>query len=415
MLKSQIIEATSFIPNKRVDFTIPSSLCKGIKLVDIGVYGQQAYPADPVLGQLAIIKSIRLTEQGQVLSQYDRRFSNLMQYKSFQVNNTKQRCIKRKIDANNYGLVINNGGSDVTPAGNVGGQAIGAESVKIRPRICVDKKDLTRIALTQQDTKLAMLDLSDCLGFMNAQWDSANMDIMGYVPCHLFKNLKLSIEFNDVSSVAAGTNVAQPYLIMDILEDPVAEKAFMGKQAQWAEFELEEIYIDNAAQSTKFLNSFYGKTLGNMHVLASRAGVRLSPNLGGESLNLLVNQVPLFQQGGVDSLGKRAAFTQMVVEDLYVPLTSDRVLALVDTITASADDSNTSIFEGPANSSGVSSNYYSQACSYLAIPIQQKINSIQLKYTRTGADAGTYLLFWGEVLKVMTMDQQSGAPVVSYV
>jgi hypothetical protein len=418
MLKSQIIEATSYISNKRVDFNIPSVLCSNIKLVNLGVFGttQVQYPVDPVLGQLAVIKSIRLTENGQVLSQYDRRFSNLMQYKMLTNNNTQQRCIERKVSAHNYGLVVNNGGSD--DAGNPNTNGVLSEAA-VRPRICVDKKDLTRIAPAQIDTKFAILDLKRVLGFLTAQWDSSNADIMGYVPCHLFRNLKLSIEFVDTITQVAltATQVLQPYIIMDTIEDPAMEKAFMGKQAQWLEYELEEVFINNAQQANNFLNSFYGKTLANLHVM-SDTGSTLSPNLQGEKLNLLVNQVPLFQQSGVDTVGKRAAFTQMCLGDLYIPLTADRVIAAIPDKTNDADASATSIFEGAAVAAQlpVSSSYYaSGTASYLCMPIQQKIESLQLRYTRTLATNNTYLLFWGEVAKVLQMDPKSGAPVVSYV
>ena len=418
MLKSQIIEASSYIPNKRVDFNIPSVLCSDIKIADIGVYGTTnvEYPVDPVLGQLAVIKSVRLTENGQVLSQYDRRLSNLMQYKMLQQNNTKQRCVERKISAHNYGLLVNNGAED--DAGVPDAIAAVKSEAGVTQRICIDKKDLTRVAPAQQDTKFAILDLKRVLGFMGAQWDSSKAEIMGFIPCHLFKNLKLSIEFvSDITTVAPNaTQVAQPYLIMDAVEDPAMEKAFMGKQAQWLEHELEEVYIAGAQQSNNFLNSFYGKTLANLHVFSAlSAGSTLSPNLQGESLNLLVNQVPLFQQSGVNTLGKRAAFTQMCMGDLYIPLTADRVVAGIPDSTTSADATATSIFEGPINGTPVSSNQFaSGTTSYLCAPIQQKITSMQLRYTRTG-NADAYLLFWGEVMKVMTMDPQSGAPVVSYV
>lgn len=415
MLKSVIIEASSVSPT-RVDFNIPSSLCTGIKVVDLGVYGttDPEYLADPVLGQLAVINKIRLTENGQVLSQYDRRFQNLLQYKMFQRNNTEHRCIHRKLAAHNYGLVVNNGGSDSVQ--HPFDAAINAEAA-VRPRICIDKKDLSRVFPAQEDTKLAMMDLSMVLGFMNASWDSANAELVGYVPCHLFKNLKLSIEFNTAASVAPNaTQISRPYLIMDVIENTAMEKAFMGKVCEFIEHEVEEVYIGGSAQSNNFLNSFYGKTIANLHLMSFIPGTNLSPNLGNESLNLLVNQVPLFQQSGIDSISKRVAFTQMALGgDLYIPLTADRVSELIPSAGTSSDTSTTSIFEGPTPATAVASNQFSSGtCSYLAMPIQQKINSLQLRYTRTGGNAA-YLLFFGEVAKVLQLDPKSGAPVASYV
>jgi len=144
----------------------------------------------------------------------------------------------------------------------------------------------------------------------------------------------------------------------------------------------------------------------------------LSPGYGAESINLLVNQVPLFQQSGLDSLGKQVAFTQMAVGgDVYSPLTADRVIpgGFVPDKGTSSDASATSIFEGGVSAAFIGqSNYYaSGAMSYISMPVQQSITSLQLDYSRTvGTDAS--LLFFGEVVKELAFDSKSNSPVITY-
>jgi hypothetical protein len=417
MLKSQIVEASSF-SQKRVEFSIPQLLCAGMKICDLGVYGvpNPAYPLDPVLGQLAVISKIRLLDNGVVLSQYDRRFTNITTYKQLLKNNTKHRCISRKVNANNYGFVVENGG---TTSVNVPGTVAGAEG-NCRPRICTDKKDLSRVFQAQADTKLAILDLRDCLGWCDAVYSSASAELSAYMPCQLYKNLKLSIEFDLPANVCANaTTIAQPYMIFDSVDDSQVASAFNGTSAEWIDMELEEVYLGNATSSKRFLNSFYGKKLGNLHLMkASTAGSVLSPGYGIETINLLVNQVPLFQQSGLDSLGKQVAFTQMAVGgDVYSPLTADRVIGggYVPNKGTSADTSATSIFEGAVSVPFIgASNYYaSGAMSYISMPVQQAISSLQLDYSRT-VNTDASLLFFGEVAKMLSFDSKSNAPVVTY-
>jgi hypothetical protein len=417
MLKSQIIEPSSF-SQKRVEFSIPQQLCSGMKICDLGVFGpaNPAYPLDPVLGQLAVISKIRLLDNGVVLSQYDRRFTNITTYKQLLKNNTKHRCITRSVNANNYGFVVENGGPSSV---NVPGTIVGSEAA-CRPRICTDKKDLSRVFAAQADTKLAILDLRDCLGWCDAVYSSESAQLSAYIPCQLYKNLKLSIEFDLPANVCTGaTTIAQPFMIFDSVDSPQVAAAFNGTSAEWVDMELEEVYLGAATSSKRFLNSFYGKKLGNLHLMkSSTAGSVLSPGYGAESINLLVNQVPLFQQSGLDSLGKQVAFTQMALGgDVYSPLTADRVIGggFVPDKGTSADGSATSVFEGGVSVPFIgASNYYAAgAMNYISMPVQQPITSLQLDYARTVATDAS-LLFFGEVVKQLAFDSKSNAPVITY-
>jgi hypothetical protein len=150
---------------------------------------------------------------------------------------------------------------------------------------------------------------------------------------------------------------------------------------------------------------------------SSTAGSVLSPAYGAESINLLVNQVPLFQQSGLDSLGKQVAFSLMALGgDVYSPLTADRAIgAFIPDKGSDADASATSIFEGVASVPFIGqSNYYaSGAMNYISMPVQQPITSLQLDYARTVATDAS-LLFFGEVVKQLAFDSKSNAPVITY-
>jgi hypothetical protein len=423
MYKSHIIEAASFT-QQRVEFNIPASLCANLKICDLGVFGtaDAAYPLDPILGQLGIISKMTLRDNGQVLSQYDRRFASLMEYKTLMKSNTRQRGIVKKLYAHNYGLQVQNGGADNgnTQIGIVG--ANNGEGV-VYPRICMDKKSLSRIFPNQLDTKLAVLDVRDVFGWANAMY-SGNADLSAFMPCHMHRNMKLQIEFNPTTSVVAGANVrvAQPYLIFDEVMDPAMEKEFMNATAEWTDLELEEIFLGADTASKKFLNSFYNKTVGNLHIVPLNNGstvVPLAPSNGGtastgaDSVNVLLNQTPVFQLGGVDSPGKRNAFLNMTVGELAIPLGSDRVVQNSPARNLSSDAAN-SLYEGGANAGdfNTQSNFFSSGTlSYTVLPIQAKVNSLQLNFARSlNFDAS--LLCWGEVLKVSSM--QNNVPVVGY-
>jgi hypothetical protein len=208
-------------------------------------------------------------------------------------------------------------------------------------------------------------------------------------------------------------------MIFDAVDNPQVAAAFNGTSAEWVDMELEEVYLGAATSSKRFLNSFYGKKLGNLHLMkVSTAGSVLSPAYGAETINLLVNQVPLFQQSGLDSLGKQVAFTQMALGgDVYSPLTADRAIGggLIPDKGTSADGSVTSIFEGGASAEFIgASNYYaSGAMNYISMPVQQSITSLQLDYARTVATDAS-LLFFGEVVKELMFDSKSNAPVITY-
>jgi hypothetical protein len=425
MIKSQIIEASSFTQS-RVEFNIPQALCGSIKICDLGVFGAAApeYSLDPMLGQLGVISKITLRDNGQVLSQYDRRVASLLEYKALQKTNIKHRSVIKKINAHNYGLVVENGGQDnaVATIGIVG--AMPGEGV-VSPRICMDKKDLSRVFTAQADTKLAILDLRDILGWANAIYKSGENLIGSFMPCHIHKNLKLSIEFNSPALVSPNaTTIAQPYLIFDEVDNQAAMNAFMsaGIEASWTDMELEEVFLGTDTTSKRFLNSFYGKTLANLHVLPLNNGsvvVPLAPSLGGQAagddkLNFLLNQVPLLQQGGIDSPGKRAAFLQMAVGDLAIPLGADRAVTNCPDRSASSDAVN-SLYEGGINGGNynVQSNFFSSGTlSYMAVPIQAKVTSLQLDFNRSTNFNGALLCF-GEVLKVEKFDK-SMMPIISY-
>lgn len=413
MLKSQIIEANSFTQS-RCEFSIPQKMCASMKLAHLGVYGAQAYMVNGQIGQVSVIKKITLRQGGTVLSQYDRYFTNYLEFKSLGSGNSYHRNIGKQLKASNYGCVLNNGGPDVAA---VAGLAAGSGA--LRPRVCIDKKDLKTTQVAEADTHFAILDLAECLGFLSASYGDEANQISGVVPCHIFNNLKLSIEFQPPASVAIGaTTVAQPYLIFNEIEDDALAKRFMTRSlvAQYADFELETVFLGTATTSKQFLNSFYGKTLGNMVMMVdSGQAVPRSYQQQGEVMRLLVNNSNLIQlTTGIDHAGKKAAFTRMTGSDLTIVAYADRTVPDFSAYNADANASATTLYEGGANAFSTESNFYTGGTqSYLVLPIQTKIDKLQIDYSRVAA-GGINLLFWAEVGKVLSFDQM-GATVISYI
>ena len=413
MLKSQIVEANSFT-QARCEFSIPAKMCASLKLAHLGVFGANGYPLDGILGQVAVIKKITLRNGGTVLSQYDRYFRSLYEYRMMSSPNSYHRNISKETMCSNYGMCLNNGGSD--KGANVAGVSVGENAT--RPRVCMDKKHLRSAAVAEADSDLAIFDLAAMLGFLNASYQDGSNQISGVIPFHIFGNMKLQIEWEAPANVCAGaTTVAQPYLIFNEIEDDALASRFMGKslQAQYVDYELESVFINQATSSRSFLNGFYGKTLGNMVIMTDIGDpVPLSYYQAGEVVRLLVNNSNLIQlTSGIDHEGKKAAFTRMTAGDLAIVSMADRTLSGNAGYGDDANASAVSPYEGPANAASTESNWYAAGSqSYLTLPIQTKISQLQLDYARTANTAAT-LLFWGEVAKVMSFDN-TGSVVISY-
>lgn len=412
MIRSQIIEASSFT-QQRAEFNIPQKLASSIKIAHLGVFGGVGYVVNSLTGMANVIKKIVLRDGATVLSQYDQNVNNYLEFKLLQQSNSRHRNINKVLYASNFGMVSNNGG--VNSGAAIAGVALGEQGVN--PRVCVDKHDLKRSAVAEADSDLAIVNLADMLGFCGATFYDGEEGIAGVVPCHIFNNLKLSIEFNTPASVATGaTTVAQPYLIFDELDNPALEQqlAKPSIQAQYVDLELEKVFLGASLNSKAYLNSFYGKTLGNLFLMFDDGNAfALSGYQADEVVRLNVNNTPLFQlTSGIDTPAKKAAFLRMLGIDLSIPLMADRVLNGVPAAAADADA--TSLYEGlAAGLLPVQSQFYSGGtCSYLAMPINTRINQLQLDYVRT-ANTNLSMLFWGEVMKVMTVDRD-GSKMISY-
>ena len=415
MIRSQIIEASSFT-QKRADFNIPQKLATSIKIAHLGVFGGQGYLTNSLIGMARVIKKIVLRDGATVLSQYDQNFTNYLEFKLLQQSNSRHRNINKVLYASNFGMLSNNSGVD--SLANVANTALGEQAVN--PRVCVDKHDLKASQVAEADSDLAIVNLADMLGFCGATFYDGEEGIAGVIPCHIFNNLKLSIEFNNADDVAdTATTVAQPYLIFDELDNPALEQqlAKPSINAQYVDLELEKVFLGGNLNSKAYLNSFYGKTLGNLYLMFDPVAVADFPRSAlqtDEVVRLNVNNTPLFQlTSGIDTPAKKSAFLRMLGIDLSIPLMSDRVLNNVPKPNNNADA--TSLYEGQnaTLANGIQSQFYSGGtCSYLAMPVNTRINQLQLDYARTNADA-VNMLFWGEVMKVMTVDRD-GSKMISY-
>jgi len=414
MIRTHIVEASSFT-QQRATFNIPTVLASSIKVCHLGAYGAQVYPSNAILGQLACVDKIVIRSGGTVLGQYDRNTHNILEYKMLKQAGIKHRNVYKQLLASNYGCVLAQAGAE--SADHPGNAALTMGDA-LTPRVCVDKHSLKRLAVAEANTDFACVDLADILGWCSATYTAGDMQAAGIMPCHIYDNLKLTIEFTDANSVGTGaTTIAQPYLIVDELEDAGLAAKFSAAKKQlsvsYVDYELESVFVGAATNSKVFLNGFYGKTVGELVMMSDDVDA-FSTGQANEVFRLLVNNQPLLNlTSGVDHPAKKAAFMRMQGMDLYVPLFSDRALAAGNgTLATGADGTATAIYDGPANSASQQTIYYTNKCSYLSLPVMVPVEKLQIDYNRSNTDALT-LLFWAQVQKVQRWDSMA-APVVAY-
>lgn len=417
MIKSHVVEASSFTQSQ-CDIKLPQALCSSMKLCHLGVYGGAGYPVNGILGQSNVISSIELMDGATVLSSYTDNFKNYLEYVVLQQSNNKNRSLLKSALCSNYGFVLNNGGADsgdnlVNKAPNVL-----FHETNVRPRVCVDKRALKKSQVAEVDSDLAVLDLSMVLGFLNAQYKIGAEVVDNLIPCHLFNNLRLRIKFNSPANVCANaTTVAQPYLIFDEVVDQQLSDAFIKSRnslfAQYVDFELERL-LSSSATANNYLNGFYGKQVGNLVFMVDQA-TSGSPFQSGEEIKMTVNNNSLLAlTSGINHEGKKAMYLRQAGIDLDIPTFADRVVDLCGDLTTNANADANTVYEGSANSASTETNFYNAGrLSYLALPLDIKIDSLQLQYSRGGATPIT-MLFWAEVGKVLSFDKNTGATTVSY-
>jgi hypothetical protein len=412
---SHIVEPTNFTQT-RCDFNIPAMLCDKMTLCHVGVFGAATQPADPILGQLTVIKKITLRDGGVILSQYDRNIRSALKLKLLDSgSNDDFRSKRRNLDASMAGFELRRAGAlqgAVSP-----GAAAATMEGNVVPKICLDKKDPPRIRIDEDETRFAILDLADVLGWCSAVYTGSSNELSGAMPCHIHRQLKLSIEFEAPVNTALGaTIIAQPYLIFREVQDPAAEKAYMNPNlvAQYSDWEMESVYVGNGTSSKVFLNSFYNKTVSKLAMINDIDATGQSEAIVGEVFRLLVNNTPYFQlTTGINHEAKKAALTRLAGYELPIALHSDKTATTATLMwPANPDGDATSICEGANANDTSGSLWFRAANSYLVLPINQRINQLQIDWSIAAALGGLTLQFWGEVEKLVS--NSTSAPVVAY-
>jgi len=425
MIKSQVLECSSFTQTQ-CDIKLPRSLCSSMKLAHLGVYGGVGYPTSGILGQVNVIKEIELLDGGVVLSGYTNKLQNLLEFLVLQKSNNTNRNLLKSTNCSNYGFLLNNGGADAGTT--IDGIASTPYEGAVRPRVCVDKKNLMTSQASEQETDFAVLDLSMVLGFLNAQYKAGENVMQNVIPCHLFENLRLRIKFNSPSSVCDNaTTVAQPYLIFDEIINEQLSNVFLQNKnsviAEYKDLELEQVYLNNQTSVNTFLNGFYGKTIGNLYIMfdGSTSGSPYQGDVAGngqtpkEQFKFTVNNNSLLSlTSGINHEGKKAMYARQCGLDLDIPSLGDRVIALNGSLALNVNADGNSLYEGTGNDKSVESNFYNAGrLSYLALPLDIKINSMQVEYLRTQTEQ-INMLVWAELGKFLNFDKNSGATTISY-
>jgi hypothetical protein len=272
--------------------------------------------------------------------------------------------------------------------------------------------------VAEAETRFAILNLADVLGWCSAVYTGGSAELSGAMPCHIHKQLKLSIEFDAPGNVTLGaaTTVAQPYLIFREAQDPAAEKAYMNPNlvAQYSDWEMESVWIGNGTSSKVFLNSFYNKTVSKLAMINDIDATGQSVALVGEVFRLLVNNTPYFQlTTGINHEAKKAALTRLAGYELPIALHSDKTIATTTRMwPVNPDTDATSICEGQDADDVSGSLWFRANNSYLVLPINQKINQMQIDWSIGAAPVDLTLQFWGQVEKLVSYS--TNAPTVAY-
>lgn len=411
---SHIVEATNF-NQTRCDFNIPALLCDKMSLCHLGVFGAAGLPLDVTLGQLAVINTITIRDGGVILSQYNRSIKSAMKLQLLDSgSNDDFRSTRRNLDASMSGCELRRAGAP-SAAHPANGARVMEDAVV--PKICLDKRDPPRVRVVEAETRFAMLDLSTILGWCSAVYTGGSDVLSGAMPCHIHKNLKLSIEFAAANTVSTNaTTIAQPYIIFREAVDSKATQAYMNPKlvATYADWEMENVWVGAGITSKVFLNSFYGKTLGKLAMINSIDATGQSEALVGEVFRLLVNNTPYFQlTTGINHEAKKATLTRLAGYEFPIALHSDKNTATSPRMwPADPDANNTSICEGAAANDASGSLWFRNNNSYLVLPINQKISQLQIDWSITGGQGALALQFWGQVEKLVSYS--TSAPVVAY-
>lgn len=379
-IKSDILEPSVFVAGEssgRAEFRIHGSVLPSIKLLNVGRNGSVGASYPDSVGALGSIRNISLLDGRTVLTEV-RNFNEWLAYNTLVNSNQHNTDLDRFLKRHRIGYTNNFDSTSNT-------QNQRKSAVKNPITMALD------VNYSTASSKQAFYDLREVF------------DMLRVVPIlsdKVFKQLRLVIEFEtssnrifyqNVDNVATNNN--RPLLAVDRVMDDRQATAMIGQigALSWEDIEMDRVLIDNvSAGATKTQNrkvlGFNGKTLGRLvikktfqnkseYVNANASvgyGVYSSLHGFNESFNVLVNGRAIYPRGKLEGSNRILAHLVDTQGDVNYHETSHVNLhASYNGLTVSGDQSE------------------SGRQDYFGTSINQKINELQVEFSRTGKTDGT--------------------------
>ena len=395
-VKTNYIDPKSFMDGSRAVFELKantSAYLPNMRLLDIGVFGQNEGVYNRLIGAHAIIKDITLYDGSTVLTQ----IQEYGLYRGFQnqnIDNVKSQSVEQFKSCNNVGLQkLNSSG------------------------LLYDEIRKENTGTTRANTKGAYVELREVLPMLNS---------VTHLPTAIFRNLRLEINFNievleqvlmDVTDTITGQML--PILAVDVLDDKAVVAKMnegLGNSIVWLETEVDRVSypagVNNATrEETKSfkLDGFKGKSLERLLMVKELADINKYKN-GNDVLGYgryqsvaLFNEKVQYRVNGRNILSGAGATGAMerlaLVVDNYGECFGYPGSAQVDI------DSGLIVGLTAANGREKIGNF-----SYNAIYVGEKVQDLQITHSRTNlsdnaarqaSNVALNIVYYGEVRKAL--------------
>ena len=397
-VKTRYIDPKSFMDGSRAVFELKantSAYLPNMRLLDIGVFGQNEGVYNRLIGAHSIIKDITLYDGSTVLTQ----IQEYGLYRGFQnqnIDNVKSQSVEQFKSCNNVGLQkLNSSG------------------------LLYDEIRKENTGTTRANTKGAYVELREVLPMLNS---------VTHLPTAIFRNLRIEVNFNievleqvlmDVTDTITGQML--PILAVDVLDDKavVAKmNAGLGNSIVWLETEVDRVSypagVNNATrEETKSfkLDGFKGKSLERLLMVKEIADINVYKN-GNDVLGYgryqsvaLFNEKVQYRVNGRNILSGSGATGAMerlaLVVDNYGECFAYPGSAQVDI------DSGLIVGLTAANGREKIGNF-----SYNAIYVGETVQDLQINHSRTNlsnnaarqaSNAALNIVYYGEVRKALVL------------
>jgi glutaredoxin len=389
-VKNELLEPSVHVPTDRTEFRIHGDVLTSLKLVNNAPFGDATSVLNDLVGVLGNIKNIFLYDGKTELTAI-RDFNKVMGFKNLMFDNHHNSDIDRLLKRHNIGFQ-----SEYLDDNNNYKRRTALKNVVVNTLPATD---------TDDNKVRSYFDLREAFNMLQK---------VPVLSDKLFPQLRLVIEYTRVNQEAKiVTNVAfqncRPLLALDRIVNPVVATNMVNSVSniQYNEIEHDRVQVaaigDNETQkpSRKILG-FNGKYVSRLRVRKNFAdtskhinannvvgfGVYESLAANGEVFQLVLNGRPLFPRSGLEGYNRRLA--HLVDTHGEINLYEN---ANIDVHA----DYNGNALGGNANKGGV--------LDFFATQIEEKVEELQLDYTRVGTPDGNAVSKYKDALElVVTCD-----------